>query len=826
MAFGLTGAPGTFQAAMNSTLAPYLRKFALVFFDDILIYRKSLEENLVHIRLVFELLVKDQWKIKLSKCSFVQREISYLGHVISEKGVATDPKKIEAIAQWPTPQNVKELRSFLGLAGYYRKFVRHFGLLVKPLTDLLKKHSVFVWTSIHQNSFQSLQTTLCNSPVLSLPDFSKTFSIETDASGSGVGAVLLQDNHPLAFLSKALGPKSRGLSAYEKEYMAILLAVQQWRQYLQHGEFHIYTDQRSLCQLNEQRLHTQWQQKVFTKLLGLQYKIIYKQGTDNRVADALPRKSSHVSQCANISVITPKWIEEVVAGCAHDEATQAIIAKLSVDPIAVANFVLSKGLLRFKDRVWIRENPALHLKLLQACHTSALGGHSGIPVTYMRMKKLFAWKGLRKSVQDFVQSCLICQQAKPDRTKLPGLLQPLPVPSGAWQIISLDFVEGLPKLGNADCILMVVDSFTKYGHFLPLKHPFTSFSVAKAFLDCVYKLHGPPSVIISDRDKVFTSNLWQELFKLAGVALHMSSAYHPQSDGQTECLNQTMETYLRCFVNACPSRWLQWLPLAEFWYNTSVHSATGVAPFIALYGYEPKHFGLSALDTIQSSDLHSWMEEKQVMTDLIQQHLQRAKQRMKKQADKHRSERQFNMGDLVLVKLQPYIQSSLARRSNQKLSFKYFGPFPVIQRIGQVAYKLQLPEYFAIHPVFHVSQLKPTKLGCDKVSATLPSDIESHSVPELVLQQRVGSTATRQIRQVLIKWSNWPPEMATWENLEDIRRRFPAAPAWGQAGFQGGETVTTLSKDHTPEEGNGPVRRSNRPSKPSTRMMGPEWVVG
>jgi hypothetical protein len=240
MAFGLTGAPGTFQAAMNSTLAPYLRKFALVFFDDILIYRKSLEENLVHIRLVFELLVKDQWKIKLSKCSFVQREISYLGHVISEKGVATDPKKIEAIAQWPTPQNVKELRSFLGLAGYYRKFVRHFGLLVKPLTDLLKKHSVFVWTSIHQNSFQSLQTTLCNSPVLSLPDFSKTFSIEIDASGSGVGAILLQDNHPLAFLSKALGPKSRGLSAYEKEYMAILLEVQQWRQYVQHGEFHIY----------------------------------------------------------------------------------------------------------------------------------------------------------------------------------------------------------------------------------------------------------------------------------------------------------------------------------------------------------------------------------------------------------------------------------------------------------------------------------------------------------------------------------------------------------------------------------------------------------
>lgn len=222
------------------------------------------------------MLAKDQWKIKLSKCSFAQRSISYLGHIISEKEVGTDPQKIVAIAQWPTPKNAKELRSFLGLAGYYRKFVRHFGVIAKPITDLLKKHVVFVWTAIHDKYVSTLQNALCNSHVLQLPDFSKPFNIETDASGTGIGAVLLQDNHPLAFLSKALGPKSRGLSAYEKQFMAVVMAVQQWCQYLQHGEFYIFTDQRRLTQLNEQHLHTQWQQKVFTKLLGLQYKIIYK----------------------------------------------------------------------------------------------------------------------------------------------------------------------------------------------------------------------------------------------------------------------------------------------------------------------------------------------------------------------------------------------------------------------------------------------------------------------------------------------------------------------------------------------------------------------
>jgi hypothetical protein len=259
MAFGLTGAPGTFQEAVNSTLSPCLRKFVLVFFDDILIYSATYADHLLHIKLVFELLAQDKWKIKLSKCTFAQRQINYLGHVISEHGVGTDPKKIEAISNWPSPQNAKELRNFLGLAGYYRKFVRHFGVISKPLTDLLKKSVIFVWTSEHEKSFCALKQALCSSPVLALPNFSKPFCIETDASGHGIGAVLLQNGHPLAFLSKALSPKSMGLSAYEKEYMAILLAVQQWRQYLQHAEFLIYTDQRSLTQLNEQRLHTHWQ---------------------------------------------------------------------------------------------------------------------------------------------------------------------------------------------------------------------------------------------------------------------------------------------------------------------------------------------------------------------------------------------------------------------------------------------------------------------------------------------------------------------------------------------------------------------------------------
>lgn len=240
-----------------------------------------------------------------------------------------------------------------------------------------------------------------------------------------------------------------------------------------------------------------------------------------------------------------------------------------------------------------------------ALHSSPVGGHSGIPVTLRRAKQLFAWKGMNTSVRNFVASCRICQQAKPDRSKLPGLLQPLAVPERAWTVISIDFIEGLPPSGRCNAILVIVDVFTKYAHFLALRHPFTAASVATLFMQNIYRLHGMPSAIVSDRDRIFTSKLWTELFKLSHVELRMSTTYHPQLDGQTERVNQCLKTFLRCYVHACPSKWSELLHLAEFWYNGSFHSALGCSPFEALYGYAPSHFGISADDVSGSKDLQT-----------------------------------------------------------------------------------------------------------------------------------------------------------------------------------------------------------------------------
>lgn len=290
-----------------------------------------------------------------------------------------------------------------------------------------------------------------------------------------------------------------------------------------------------------------------------------------------------------------------------------------------------------------------------ALHDSGLGGHSGVHATYQRIRGLFSWKGLKKDVQQYVLSCETCQQAKVKHCKLPGLLQPLPVLLQAWHTVSLDFVEGLPKSSGFGTVMVVVDKFTKFAKFIPLAHPFTALTVAQYFMTHIYDVFGMPQFIISDRDRIFTSALWQELFKLVDVKLNMSSSYHPQTDGQTERLNQCLEAYLRCTVHACPTKWSSWLSQAQYWYNTSFHSALGKTPYEVLFARKPSHFGVADLGQSTVPNVQMWLQERAGLNELLRQQLLRAQQRMKHQANKHRSERQFEVGDMVYLKLQPYV---------------------------------------------------------------------------------------------------------------------------------------------------------------------------
>ncbi|CAN6292538.1 unnamed protein product [Urochloa humidicola] len=428
MPFGLTNAPATFQALMNSIFALLLRKCVLVFMDDILIYSQSIEDHQQHLQQVFDILRANKLFLKQSKCSFGQNRLEYLGHIIGENGVATDPSKLETVRNWPVPQCSKDLRGFLGLSGYYRKFIQHYGLKSKILTDLLKKNVPFIWTSQHQTAFEELKQALISAPVLALPDFNKQFTVETDASAKGIGAVLTQQGHPIAYLSKALGPRAQALSTYDKECMAVILAVDKWKQYLQHREFIISTDHRSLTHLTEQRLQQGMQHKAFVKLLGLQYRVVYKKGPDNKAADALSRKPSTVV-CAAVSMSKPRWLEIVTEGYEKDPTTKQLLSELSLTGSNDKGFSLSDGLIRFKGRIWLGTHKEAHDAVLLALHSSGLGGHSGIAATYHKIKEMFAWPGLKKDVQAYVNNCQVCQQAKTEHVKYPGTLQPLPVPN-------------------------------------------------------------------------------------------------------------------------------------------------------------------------------------------------------------------------------------------------------------------------------------------------------------------------------------------------------------------------------------------------------------
>jgi hypothetical protein len=308
---------------MNALLAPFLRKFVIVFMDVILIYSSSLDKHAHHIREVLQVLRDHKFFVNLTKCAFAQLELEYLGHIISGAGVATNPKKTQAMVQWPTPTNVIELKGFLGLTGYYRNFVKNYGMLAKPLTNLLKKQ--FNWDASAQVAFDKLKSAMTSTPVLALPDFSQEFIVEIDASDVELGVVLMQNEKPIAFLSKPLSLSNKFLSIYEKEFLALIMAVEKWRSYLQGHEFVIRTDHKSLSYLNDQNLQSKLQRKAMTKLMGLQFKIVYRKGKGNLVADALSHMPAVMSM-QSCSEVKPIWLQEVMNSYATDSLAQELLA--------------------------------------------------------------------------------------------------------------------------------------------------------------------------------------------------------------------------------------------------------------------------------------------------------------------------------------------------------------------------------------------------------------------------------------------------------------------------------------------------------------------
>jgi hypothetical protein len=770
MPFGLCNAPSTFQAAMNNLLQPFLRKFVAVFFDDILIYNPSFHEHLIHLETVFKTLLTGSFFLKQSKCVFAQRQLEYLGHIVSPQGVHPDPNKIQAMLDWPTPKNLKSLRGFLGLTGFYRKFIKHYATIASPLTALLKKDA-FCWSPTAQTAFDSLKKAMTEAPTLQLPDFTKPFTLETDASGTAMGAVLMQDSHPIAFFSQPFCPRLQRSSTYIRELHVITTAVKKWRQYLLGHPFTIFTDHQSLKELLSQVIQTPEQHIYLAKLMGYDYTIQFKSGKSNVVADALSRRADTPSGTI-FSLTMPNFVflDQLKQALATSTPFKDLLHDITAAPSSFPDHTIQNDLILYKGRIWIDRNLPFCSTLLEEFHSSPIAGHMGVSKTLARLQANFWWENMKTDVQTFVAQCSICQQVKYDTKKPSGLLQPLPIPNAIWEDLSLDFVTGLPSSHGFTVILVVIDRLSKGVHLAALPTSFTAHKVATVFLDIVCKLHGFPRSLVSDRDRVFISNFWRELFTLSGTKLRMSTAYHPETDGQTESYNRVLEHYLRSFVHHQPNLWSQLLPLAEWSYNTSLHSATGLTPFQITYGREPPSIPHYITHSSSIEAVDSILSNRQQLITKLRSTLLKAQARMKHFADRKRRPITFNVDDYVYVRLRPYRQQSASNSPYSKLSKRFYGPFKVLERIGQVAYRLDLPPSSKIHPVFHCSKLKLHQGPLPSINSPPPSSVTNHPIitPLAILETHLDHSTDPPIKRALVQWLGLPLEETSWENWDEL----------------------------------------------------------
>ncbi|KAK1602128.1 hypothetical protein QYE76_017171 [Lolium multiflorum] len=681
MPFGLSNAPSTFMRLMNHILRPLIGKSVVVYFDDILIYSKNLEDHVQHVREVLCILRHEKLFANLPKCHFAQNKLVFLGFVVSANGIEVDSSKVEAIHNWPTPTNVGQVRSFHGLAGFYRRFVKDFSTIACPLNELTKKNVPFVWGKAQQKAFDELKKRLTEAPLLALPDFSKTFEIECDASGLGIGGVLMQNGKPVAYYSEKLDGARLNYPIYDKELYALVRVLEVWQHYLWPKEFVIHSDHESLKYLKSQhnlnKRHAKWVEFIES----FPYVIKYKKGKENVVADALSRKITLLLTRLEFHILGLEEIKELYPS---DVFFGPIFEKCSIDR-GFDDFYLHDGYLFKANKVCIPES-SLRKLLLQESHGGGLMGHFGRDKTLSMLSTHYYWPRMKRDVERLCNRCTTCLQAK-----------------------STSNPHGLPRTKHGhDSIFVVVDRFSKMAHFIPCHKSDDASHIASLFFREVVRLHGIPASIVSDRDVKFMSYLWKSLMAKFGVKLLFSSSSHPQTDGQTEVVNRSLSTLLRTLVKKNLKSWEDCLPHAEFAYNRAKHSTTLRSPFMVVYGFEPP----TALD-ILPLPLHQrtnmdFDERTTAMKKLheetratIQDHVLRQANRL----NAKKKERVFEEGDLVWVHLR---KERFPQERNSKLKPRGDGPFKVLKRINNNAYVIDIPtSKYLVSNTFNISDLSP-----------------------------------------------------------------------------------------------------------------------
>ncbi|PHT93372.1 hypothetical protein T459_01254 [Capsicum annuum] len=733
----------------------------------------SMEEHVRHLQIVFNVLRENELCVKREKCTFAQPKVQFLGHTISQGQIQMDSDKVEAIRDWEVPTKVPELRSFLGLANYYRRFILGYSDIAAPLTDLLKKNRAWEWNSSCQGAFDNLKAAIIKEPVLALPDFTKLFEVQTDASDFAIGGVLMQEGHPIAFESRKLNEAERRYTVHEKEMTAIVHCLRTWRHYLLGAHFIVKTDNVATSYFQSQKKLSPKQARWQDFLAEFDYSLEYKPGKANVVADALSRK---VVLSALLSTTSCGVLDTIKEGMEHDPVAKQLLDLARKGK--TQKFWEEDGLLYTTGRrVYVPRWKNLRRLLIKEGHDTTWAGHPGQKRTMALLEAAYYWPHMRDDIEVYVRTCLVCQQDKVEHKAPGGLLEPLPTAEKPWDSVTMDFITFLPNSEGCGTIMVVVDRFSKYATFSAATSNCKAKEAAQLFLKDVVKLWDVPRHIIGDRDPRFTGAFWKELFSLLGSELHFSTSFHPQTDGQTERVNGLLECYLRHFVSANQRDWSRLLDTAQFSYNLQRSESTGRSPFELATGQQP--------NTPQSLPVNAGMRnpgayhmakawEEQV--DMARSYLDKAARKMKKFADRSRRPVHYRIGDKVMVKLNPRQFKSL-RSVNQSLIRRYEGPFEIVAKVGKISYKLDMPSHLKIYPVFHASKLKPyfedkedvergksSRAQIFMTSAATDKQIEDIIDHQLVRGKGWGNSSA----QFLVHWKGQSPEEASWEKYEDL----------------------------------------------------------
>lgn len=831
MPFGLTNAPATFQAFLNDVLREHLDNFVVIYLDDILIYSRDARDHVQHVRMVLSKLQAADLQVNLDKCVFHASEVEFLGYVISHNGIRMDSSKVQAVLEWPTPASVRDIQVFLGFANFYRRFIQNFSKVVAPITRLLKKDVPFVWDDAAQKAFDSLRTAFTTEPVLAHFNPDLPCVLEPDASKTALGAVCSQPDakgvlHPLGFYSRSLTPPERNYHVHDTELLAAIEGLEHWRHFFAYSNFPatILTDHKNLEHFSEKRPLSERQVRYSERLSKFNPQLVYRPGVQNGAADALSRMHIAVDspeegegsvpqallpmplKFEDVAFLAPSTsvplqpvlvtvqlqtdapdgiVNRIRDAYPSDESTQTLIDDLSRDPDAHVDHALDQGLLFYKGLLLVPGDNDIKRDILTHCHDDPAAGHFGLQKTFELVNRTFYWSGMRQFVKMFVTTCDTCQRNKSPRHKPYGLLQSLPIPETPWSSISMDFITQLPPSNGFTSILVFVDRLTKMAHFVPTHDEVDANETMTLFLEHVVRAHGLPDDIVSDRGTTFTAQFTQAFMSALQVKQNLSTAFHPQTDGQTERTNATLEQYLRCFLNYQQDNWAQLLPLAEFAYNNTVHTSTNQTPFFALHGYHPRfsiHVPRVARNSPEANRRIQLLKD--IQADL-KFHITAAQETQARYYNQHvQAPPDFVPGDKVWL-LRRNIKTS---RPSDKLDYRRLGPFKIVAPVGTRSFRLDLPASMSrIHPVFHVSLLEP--FHANTISgrqAPPPPPIEVEGQIEYEVEAILDSRWRYRKLQYFVDWKDCTPDERTWEPADHVahcdeliaefHRRFPTKP--------------------------------------------------